>query len=288
MKESPMQGRKRKTRWAQVAVFVLVLMGGSARWGGSAALAEPLECGEEVRGVAALMRPGGLTVFGELHGTAETPEFVGEVACRAVRSGHAVRVGMEFPKNLQPSVDAYLSSEGSVEDVEQLLKGRFWNTEDGRSSKAMLGLMEKVRLLKRAGKDASVFFFDIAVMHPDGRDAGMAGNILSAMKESPDAVYLVLVGNLHARTNSERRMGWHLAKGCKDLVSLNVGHSGGTAWLSTSEGRGPTSISGRDSGAERFIETFPEPDEYGYNGIFHIGAVTASAPAKASGNSKAK
>lgn len=265
-----------------------MLVGSLLGWGGPAALAESLECGEEVRGVAALVRPGGLTVFGELHGTEETPGFVGDVACYAVRSGHAVRVGMEFPKNLQPSVDAYLSSEGSKEDVEQLLEGRFWNTEDGRSSKAMLGLMEKVRVLKRAGKDASIFFFDISVMHLGGRDAGMARNILSAMKESSEAVYLVLVGNLHARTNSERRMGWHLARGCKDMVSLNVGHSGGTAWLWTSEGRGPTSIGGRDSGSERFIERFSAPDENGYDGIFHIGTVTASPPAKASGNSKAK
>ena len=241
--------------------------------------ASNISCGAKPTGIDSLLEPGALTVFGEMHGTAETPAFVANVTCHAAQNGREVIVGLEIPNSLQGQVDRFLQSAGAPADVEALVEGQFWTFEDGRSSKAMLALLDHLRLLAQTGMKLRVALFDGMFMSQDQRDPGMAANIAAAIEKSPQAVTLILVGNLHARMDSERWMSWHLAKRHPRLRTLNVAYSGGSAWVCTGDGCGPMDLSGKDRGKEQFVELLAKPDDKGYGGLFYLGAVTASMPA---------
>jgi|GEM_PF-302965 len=232
-----------------------------------------------VRGVEALLKPGMLTLLGEVHGTAEVPAFLGNLAHRALQSDLPVRIGLEIPNNLQSNVDTFLASQGNRQDVGFLTQGSFWNAQDGRSSKAIVGLLDKIRRLKQDNQDIAIFLFDVPTMSIGGRDKQMAENILSDLAAYPRAVHLVLTGNLHARTNSVRFMGWHILQRHKQIISLNLAHSGGSAWVSNRDGRGPIHYGGTDRGEEPFIERLASWDGEAYHGFFYVGAITASPPA---------
>ena len=42
-------------------------------------------------------------------------------------------------------------------------------------------------------------------------------------------------------------------------------------------------LSGKDRGAERFVELLAQPDDQGYGGLVYLGPVTASPPATRGG-----
>jgi hypothetical protein len=47
-------------------------------------------------GLDAVVKPGALVLLGEIHGTNEIPDFVGDAACAGARKGR-VHVGLELP-----------------------------------------------------------------------------------------------------------------------------------------------------------------------------------------------
>lgn len=245
--------------------------------------AEPApECSAIPTGSADLVRPGSITVFGELHGTNEAPRFVADLACSAA-DGARVVVGIELPGTMNPALQLFLASDGSDEARRALLADRFWNTEDGRSSRAMLALVDTVRRLKRAGRSADVFAFDGRFGGAGARDRGMAANLVERLGALVPAktVVSILTGNLHARASTERWMGWHLRERYPALRTLNNHYSGGEAWACTPDGCGSIKLRGRDRGTERLVELTEQPDENGYDGVFYFGHASASQPARA-------
>ncbi len=251
-------------------------------------LAPPVVCAAAPAGLADILRPGALVVFGEVHGTVETPAFVASVACHAARSGAEVAVGLEIPRDLQPALDRFLDSSGGPGDVTALLQGEHWNMQDGRASKAYLGVIEHVRALRHAGKRARVFFFDAAAADSGDRDQNMAANIAAQADKSPQGMTLVLTGGYHARADSERWMSWHLARRYPGLRTLNVAFSGGSAHVClTGNNCGVlTEMTGTDRGSAPFVEVFALDDQ-GYGGRFYVGgAVTPSPPVKHEGELK--
>ena len=117
-------------------------------------------------------------VFGELHGTAQLPALFADVVCGASRNG-AVVVGLEYDRPYQPALDAYLASDGGPGAREALMIGMEWPSSgftDGRTSEAMLALIERLRLLKAAGADLSVVAFrppfDPSAHAAEGQTAG--------------------------------------------------------------------------------------------------------------------
>jgi len=154
---------------------------------------------------------------------------------------------------------------------------------DGRSSKAILALLDRLRLLAQSGLNLRIALIDGSFGEEAQRDPGMAANVSAAIAKAPRAVALILVGNLHAKVDSERWMAWHLAKRHPRLRTLNVAHSGGSAWVCTGSGCGPMDLSGKDRGAERFVELLAQPDDQGYGGLVYLGPVTASPPATRGG-----
>jgi hypothetical protein len=240
---------------------------------------ELLEPKAEVRGLAELLRPGAIILFGELHGTNEAPAFVANAAGLAAQSKLGARVGVEVPINMQSRVDKFLLSAGTEDDVKQLTQSSFWDGRDGRSSEALVSLFDKIRRLKQAGKDVDVYLFDIALIGSGSRDESMAKNILAAVAKSPAAVHLILTGNVHARTGSKRWMGWHIRQRHPQLISLNIAHSGGTAWVHTEQGIGPTKFRGKDQGSVPFVKRVEAKDESDFDGYYYVGNLSASPPA---------
>ena len=86
-------------------------------------------------------------LVGELHGTWEVPGIVAGLATNLSADERPLIVGLEIWRSEQAALDRYLASAGTAEDREALLAGPFWATRDGRSSEAMVDLIERLRVL---------------------------------------------------------------------------------------------------------------------------------------------
>lgn len=220
--------------------------------------------------IDAQLAPGGLVIFGELHGTMEVPAFVANAAAHAAARG-PVTVALELPDELQPGVDAFLAAADDTAGRAALLAtpALFWEWRDGRGGEGLIVLLSQLRAL-----GARVVCIDGAWESAEARDAGMAANLLAALR--PDAATLVVCGNLHARTDEPPWMGWHARQARPDLISLDLGYTGGTIWCC----RGPG-----DEGLDRVTERWPGPpgvtlfaERHAWDGAFQLGELTPSLP----------
>ena len=264
---------------------------GPSRAGGE----EALSCSSPIPGANAVLVPGTLVLFGELHGTTEVPRFVVDLACQAASRGIVMDLGLELPGEEQLRIDSFLASGGTTQDEQALLEGQFWQRplQDGRSSRAMADLLDRIRRLRRSGARIQVFLFDRAKPGRN-RDADMAKNILEVYAQKQEDLVLVLTGNLHAKTEKVPMgstelvpMGFELVKAGARVTSLASAHPPGTAWVcqgSGVESCGSHQMRGKARGDSRFIQ-LSESDAAGYNGIFYVPSLTASPPARASGSS---
>jgi len=236
-----------------------------------------------LRGGEELIRPGELTVIGELHGSCEAPAVVLAFTREAASRGDAVRVGLEIFGDEQPRIDAFLRDG----DRAKLLDGPFWRRpfQDGRSSEAMVRLLDDLRQL---GGDVGVFAFD-AEPDGDGRDAAMAACVARQLDAAPRAVFLILVGNVHARTvrggvpwdPDYAPMAALLAERFA-LRSFDLEFRRGTAWVATDPQATTGSVhsfTGADRGDEPGVILHAAPDEAGYHGLVYVVELTASLPA---------
>ena len=201
-----------------------------------------LRC-EPIPGATELMVPGRVLLLGELHGTTEAPAFVGSLSCNVLAAGLDLVVGLELSSTAQSSVDRFLESAGTPKDGERLLSDSLWQRDyqDGRTSRAMFELIECLRKLRHAGRPVSVVLFDDSgTGGGQQRERSMAANLAASVEARPRAMHVILTGNLHSRVfpgSSRNReyepMGYLLKESLASdkLISLNVGHDEGTAWV---------------------------------------------------------
>jgi hypothetical protein len=228
-------------------------------------------------------------LLGELHGTSEIPRLVADLACEASLGNSALHLGLEIQREEQLRIDSFLASAGDPRDHETLLEGKFWRRplQDGKSSRAMVDLLDSIRRLKGSGARIIVFLFDASTPAQD-RDAEMAKNILEVRAQAPNDLFLILTGNVHAMKNKMTigltelvPMAFHLAQAGGRVTSLVSVYPPGTAWVCMGAGTeacGSHSMSGKARGDARFIE-LTRDDEHGYDGIFYVPSLTASPPA---------
>jgi hypothetical protein len=255
-------------------------------------------CSESIAVPRDLLEPGGIVLFGEIHGAQELPAIFGEAVCGTAASGLPVDVGFEMPRDEQASVDAFLASPGAPSDVEALLATPFWSSEyqDGRRSQARVALLDRLRRLRASGLPVSAFLFDIA----DGEDASerdkkMADSIAAHLRAHPEAVTMALVGEVHAWKTQGAPwdpkflpMGWYLADAGLRVRSLGRATPAGTVWVCTGGSPGDcgsitTKATGAlPSGGTSGIELLPVPSRRGYDGMVATPTLTASPPAKVS------
>lgn len=224
-------------------------------------------------------------LIGEIHGTQETPALLASMLRQG--SGRPWLLGLEIPRQEQERIDAFLRSDGGARARAALTGGAFWTRElqDGRSSEAMLQLIDAVRALRRSGRDIHVVCFD-DLAEGDGagdRDARMAQALRDALATERHRRAVALMGNYHARIgrgapwNAQQEfLGWHL----RDLspLSVDVGAPTGSSW-----------VCNPDCGVYRFgadrapgtatLRMAVQPDANGFVGTLALPRFSASPPA---------
>jgi hypothetical protein len=247
-------------------------------------------CSSPIVGAKQALAPGPLLLLGELHGTAEIPRFVGDLACEASVGGSRVQLGLEIPSQEQSRINLFLASSGSAPDHQVLIESEFWRrpVQDGRSSRAVVELLDSIRRLKASGAKIDVFLFDEAGRVQD-RDAEMAKKILAVHGRAPGDFFLILTGNVHAMkkkiavgTTELVPMGLDLVEAGAPVTSLASAYPPGTAWVcmgSGSDACGSHEMRGKHRGDARFIELTGSDERY--DGIFYVPSLTSSPPAAA-------
>jgi hypothetical protein len=255
-------------------------------------------CGPEIAGADAVIAPGAIVMLGEMHGSREIPGFTGNLACRAAVAGHAV-VGLEIPRVEQAALDRFLASNGSPRDREALVRGAHWHRaeQDGRSSQAMVDLIERVRALRQQGLAVEVLALDNEKYGAwNDRDAGMARTILERAAAAPASFVVTLTGNLHNRVTpglpwdaSLVPMGVHVKAGHARALSLDVRYEGGATWMCEPDGScGAKELPRKDFPYDgRAIDTSEAARRPGIDGVFFVGTLSASPPAVAAANTGA-
>jgi hypothetical protein len=240
------------------------------------------------------IQPGQLIMVGEMHGTVEAPAAFGTLACRALARGYAVSVGLELPRDQASPLATYIASDGSARSVTQLLDTPFWQRQmqDGRSSQAMLGLLQKLRAAKQRWPALNVFALEevesaALPLSASTRDQNMAKRVRAEHQRRPHAVILTLTGNIHNRLKpaTELPASFNIPPPMGSLlpdlspVSLALLTTSGSAWMcSPSCGvqslRTVTSAHAAPAGAyQQLAASNP------YNAEWSLGPGTASLPA---------
>jgi len=228
-------------------------------------------------------------ILGEIHGTTETPAAFAGMVC-AASAGRPVVVGLEFEDTAQPAFDAWMASKGTPADRDALLASTAFTRrfEDGRSSAAMLNLMEDLRRLRAEGREISVVAFRPGLVPPPGFDQNygelaMAQNLSRMAQDRPGALALVLVGRFHASlqpAGAVRPAASHLPRA--GLVSISLAVQGGSLWSCGGDGPtpacGPGEVPGADDG-QRGVMLSPTADGR-FDGSLALGPTTASPPAR--------
>lgn len=234
-----------------------------------------------------LLRTRQILAVGEWHGTVEFPALIGRLVDAATDRGLAVTVGLEIPCSETP---------GEL--------GPFWarrpEFQDGRSSRAMAGLVDHLVARRAAGNDVEIVFMDGPWVAPGSpvpmewlhlveqrRDEVMANSVLNAAAARPRSLTLILAGNQHTRTDGgsgdgsgQPALGYYLRRWHPDLVALLARGSGGEAWMLSGEaeiGGAPRPIpDDADLSPGAAWADRPGPD--GHHGYVHLGRLTASPP----------
>lgn len=227
-------------------------------------------------------------IVGEIHGTTETPAAFAQLVCAAAEQG-PVTVALELPTEMQPQLDAFLIATDDASAAATLHETSFWvrdpERQDGRSSMAMLEMMQSIRRLKAGGGDVAFRAFQPSNPRSPAFDQNyyeldMAVELSRAATERPDARVLVLVGNVHASKTLIDRFDLlpaaaHLPG--KETVTLNVAQQGGQSWSCQADGCGAHDSMERYDLEARGVILGPVRDG-AYDGVLAIGPWTASLP----------
>ena len=224
-------------------------------------------------------------VVGEMHGTNEAPAIFKVLVCSARHFKRPIIVGVELHD--QGSVNSYLESTAEETARRELLSKAEWqNGSDGRTSLAMLELLQHLRSLRLEGSISSVVAFSVT-QHGETAAQGeerMAEALLTAAKQSPKALVIVLTGNVHACKKMIAELGSYPLMASflpsAHTKSLFVIDKGGEAWACEDGGCGPHGF-GATKGFQRQVILKPGLSPLpGYDGVVSTGLrATASPPA---------
>ncbi|RKH04343.1 hypothetical protein D7V97_25425 [Corallococcus sp. CA053C] len=252
------------------------------------------ECGQAIIGLKNRVKPGGVMLLGELHGTQEVPRFIAQSVCQLVTSGTPVSVGLELPVENEERVKHFLQSQGQEADWLKLMESPFWRSPypDGRGSEAVANMLEQLRQLRAQGLDVAVFVYDHPKLTGQQREEALAATVLSHVKAEPQRFHLVMSGNVHSRTaqglpwdKGYQPMGRLLKAQLKDVTALDMAYDSGSAWICAADQKGRKldcgvkATKGKDNGDRFFVHVWDSPNAEGYHGVFYVGRVSASEPA---------
>jgi hypothetical protein len=250
---------------------------------------------QRVSGLARVLQAPGVFV-GDLHGTVQAPAFVKALICHLLSAGDAVVLALEYPRDQQHFLDSFLHSH-SADPKRDLLASPFWSrpTQDGRTSRAMLQLLEWIRGRIAGGARVRVLAFGwepprglSGTAGFNARDAAMAARLRQELAGLPPGNFpIIFTGNVHARktkglpflnappgaANAEP-LGYRL----RDLpyLHLNIVDDGGSEWACY--GKCGMHHFGKAGPAVSVFSIRPSSDP-AYDLEYYVGPITASPPA---------
>jgi hypothetical protein len=254
-------------------------------------------------------------IFGEEHGTRESPAFVAATACGLAAKGELILVAVEHNSNMNHLLQAAWALP-AAQFAAALRRIGWEGRQDGVGSEAMFELMVRLHALKDGGRRIDIVAFNGArddaqrerFKHlPDQgpHEAAQAENIRSAAEARPYDHVLVLVGELHARKQPVTRRGvsfepmaMRLAPAAA-ITPLNMAAAAGTKWncrlkpgaqLRPGQPLPPGSMDcgshasrgDPDLGRSPFVGLGALPGsetDSAYDGFYWLGPVTGSPPA---------
>jgi hypothetical protein len=188
-----------------------------------------------------------MVLLGEIHGTTAAPECAGQAIELRAKRNMATVLGLEWPISEQALLNGFVVSPSRSAGQVVLAESRYVaNSEDGRASCALLGLLETVRRLHSQGSNISVVAFsDDSSTYGAPRDELMARALIRSVADNPGAGFVVLTGNVHAlrtpfQSNSQslKPMGSFLPPASAQVYSVNLLPASGRAWNCNTNGCG--------------------------------------------------
>lgn len=204
-----------------------------------------LDC-PEIGGLDQILGAGSpeIVVIGEYHGMTAPPAFVSALTCQSLKAGLSTSLALELTDDDGRFVD-YMASDGGGAAKEKLFEHSMWTTgfTDGRSSEAMLEMIDLARDRLSQGLDLQVFPFASGDYDYEsfktrnesaaGWEKTLASGVLEASAGRDKTI--VLVGNIHARRGRVKwgeldyeLMAEHLPK--DKSLTFNVITTRGTSW----------------------------------------------------------
>jgi hypothetical protein len=253
-----------------------------------AVAAAPISCAPPKGAQALVSRPSlrWLLLGEDGHGTNEMPRTTADLVCAAAAAHRPVTVGVEFAFRNQPLLDDFMASDGGPAARAALLAAPMWDPDwaDGKSSRAMLALLEWLRMQHRSGIVSRVIAFDPDMTRNGAdREHQMAGR-LQAMAPRGNGLFIALTGSYHARTRLSDAgttpyppMAMLLPR--EQIVSIRIQGSSGRNWSCTERGCGEQDAD-QTGGTVRRLSLRATPDG-SYDGEYDLGMpVTPSPPVK--------
>ncbi len=187
-------------------------------------------------GNLALLRKHRMIVFGEVHGTNEVPELVSAVTYELAKEGARILMALEVPDLLNGELADFVA--GTTSDDRFLAGEAFWNRpltrQDGRSSRAMLRLLQDVREYRSRGLTIDARGIDSIARSAREREASMALNLRTLVDNLPYDHVVVLTGRWHACRSPRflgvgpRPMASYFRRG--ELFLVHISFLGGSSW----------------------------------------------------------
>ena len=142
--------------------------------------------GTDIENIA-LLRKHRMIVFGEVHGTNEVPELVSAVTYELAKEGARILMALEVLDLLNGELADFVAGTTSVDQF--LAAEVFWNRpvawQDGRSSRAMLRLLQDVREYRTRGLMIDPRGIDSVAHLAREREASMALNLRTLVANVP-------------------------------------------------------------------------------------------------------
>lgn len=246
-------------------------------------------------------------LFGEIHGTRQSPRIVAEYVCAVALSDGPVLFAVELPAALNDPLQRAWNDPRPFRDVfAELVEGNMLLAQDGAFTDATLDALSWLKGVRGRGADIDV----IAISGPrdqahirkyaslpflEQREAMYADNLRSSAARRDYAQVVALVGNLHAQKRTpnasiSRSMATILSEDSK-VFSLLMTHNGGTAWNCFAE-QGTVSATGQPNivcGARQITNNSPRlapewgiqvsgSEVEGFDGYFNVGILSAARP----------
>ncbi|HYH94683.1 hypothetical protein [Hyalangium sp.] len=259
-------------------------------------------CPQEVRGLTPLLKPGLTLLVGEQLGSRETPAVVGDMVCQSSAAGFSVVLGLSIPRTEQERINRYLASPGAPSDQDELLRGPFWRRpfQDGRSSRAIMDLIDRVRALRHYGLFITLVAYDTEEAVGSKRDALLAEVWEARRKGHPDELFVILAGNTHTRTVEGTQwdrdfvpMAKRLVSSEQALLTFDLSYAQGQRWgcdlsrdaklVCNIVNASPSERVAAPPGQSPYVKLLSERSEEGYHGLLYVGALSPSLPATSLG-----